>query len=126
MSTQVFPLNQGAFTRDNINALLAGDFVIHSANGAINPSLPGRRLITKAGVAALTLAAPVSGLDDGKLIQFFSTTANAHTITATGLLKTGSAAVNVATFGAFPGASLTLMAYQGLWYVAEQNAVTFT
>lgn len=117
---------QGSFGPDAVEAALLGPFVIHSASGAINPHRAGRRLITKAGVAALTLAAPTAGIDDGLAIEVVSTTANAHTITATGLLQTGSASVNVATFAAFAGASLTLQAYNGKWYVISQNAITFS
>jgi hypothetical protein len=74
----------------------------------------------------LVLTAPVVGVDDFKTIQILSLTAFAHTLTATGLLKTGAAGVNTATFAAFGGAGLTIMAYQGLWYVLFSNGVTFS
>src|SRR6267142_227007 len=91
-----------------------------SVNGAIDPSTGATYLITKAGVLADTLAAPVSVTDDGKIIKITSNTANAHTLTATGLLNTGSASVNLATFAAFAGAGLTLMAVRGKWNVLAQ------
>jgi hypothetical protein len=98
-----------------------------SASGAVGPHAPGATyLITKAGVAALTLAAPTVGVDDFTVINLISTTAYAHTLTATGLLQTGSASVNVATFAAHAGASIRLMAYNGLWYVLAQNTITFS
>lgn len=93
---------------------------------AIPPSTPAQYLIAKAGVAALTLAAPVAGADDGKEIEVYSQTANAHTITATGLFQTGAATVNLATFAAFAGAGVRLRAFQGKWMVIYQNAITFT
>lgn len=97
-----------------------------SVNGAIPPSTPATYVITKAGVLADTLAAPVAGTDDGKVITVTSTTSFAHTITATGLLQTGAAANgNLATFAAFPGAGLTLMAYQAKWYVLSAVGITF-
>ncbi len=109
-----------------------------SASGAITVG-PGTYIITKAGVAALTLAAPTAGApifnaqgvntgggQDGTLIVVTSSTANAHTITATGLLQTGSANVNVATFAAQAGASIELMAYNGKWYVLSSNQITFS
>jgi hypothetical protein len=79
-------------------------------------------MITKSSVAAYTLAAPTS---DGIRIELISTTAFAHTVTATGLLQTGTAAVNVATFAAFAGARLNLRSYNGKW-VASGTGVTFT
>ena len=76
--------------------------------------------------AAITIAAPTAGVDDGLELTIISGSAFAHVITATGLLKTGSTNVNVATFAAQQGASLTLVAYNALWYVKAQNQTTFT
>ena len=97
-----------------------------AASGAINPHNPGSYVITKAGVAALTLAAPTATTDDGVQIVLTSNTANAHTLTATGLLQTGTISVNVATFAAQAGAGLTLIAYQGKWNVLGSVGITFS
>lgn len=97
-----------------------------SVNGAIPPHVGHTYVITKAGVLADTLAAPTATTDDGIEITVTSNTANAHTITATGLLQTGTASVNVATFAAFAGAGLTLMAYQGKWNVICSVGITFS
>lgn len=97
-----------------------------AANGAIAPHTPANYMITKAGVLAATLAAPTSTVDDGVEIMINSSTGNAHTVTATGLLQTGSAAVNVATFNPNSGAGLALMAYQAKWYVTFANGVSFS
>lgn len=99
---------------------------ILSASGAVTPNTAATYIITKAGVAAMTLAAPTAGVDDGKIITFTSSTANAHTVTATGLFKTGTATVNLATFAAFAGAGFSVMAYGGLWYVMTNTAVTLS
>ena len=96
-----------------------------AADGAINPRVQATYVVTKAGVAALTLAAPTATTDDGLLITVTSATANAHVITATNLLNTGAAANDTATFEAAAGASLTLMAYQAAWYVISSNQITF-
>lgn len=96
-----------------------------AASGAI-PVVSGASVITKAGVAALTLAAPVAGTQDGVVLIITSNTAFAHTITATGLFQTGTATVNLATFAAFAGASIWLFAYQGKWNVLSLNAVVLT
>lgn len=95
-------------------------------SGAVNPSQRAHYLITSPSVAALTLGAPRAGTDDGTEITCSSATAHAHTITATGLLATGSAAVNLATFAAFAGASLHLRAQNGKWNIMSSNGVVFT
>lgn len=109
-----------------ITSLVSTQPTTLSVNGAIPPHTAHTYVITKAGVLADTLAAPTATTDDGLEITIVNTTANAHTLTATGLLKTGSAAVNVATFNPFAGASLTLMAYQALWYVIAANGISFS
>lgn len=116
----------GAFTAAAAASLGAGPFIPIAASGAINPNLPGRYVITKAGVAALTLAAPRVGIDDGVLLQITSTTAFAHTVTATGLYADGGGHVNLATFAAQIGATLMLEAYQGKWYVLLMQGVVLT
>jgi hypothetical protein len=106
----------------NIDTLVA-----LTTNGAISPNTAANYVITKAGVLADTLAAPTAGTDDGKIILITSATANAHTLTATGLLQTGAGAnANLATFAAQPGAGLSLMAYQAKWYVLSAVGITFS
>jgi len=97
-----------------------------SASGAIPPHVGHTYVITKAGVAAMTLAAPTAGTDDGIEIELTSSTAFAHTLTATGLFQCGTAAVNLATFAANAGAGLTLMAYNGKWIVLASVGITFS
>lgn len=116
----------GAFTQDAVNKLLAGDFLPIASNGAVNPHVAARYLITKAGVAALTLAAPTAGTEDGLQVEIVSNTANAHTLTATGLFRDGSASVNLATFAAQIGASIILQAIGGKWFVVMTRNVTIS
>jgi len=97
-----------------------------SVNGAIPVRPSTNYVITKGSILADTLAAPTAGTDDAVTIQVISSTAFAHTITATGLLQTGSANVNVATFAAFAGAGLTLRAYNGKWMVVASTGITFS
>jgi len=121
-----------SFVADAVNALPEGSQVtLSGAADAISPNKAGLYHVSRAGVDAMTLAAPNSGDqatggDDGKEIQLISTTANAHTLTATGLLQTGSASVNVATFAAFAGAGLRLRAFAGKWQVLQQVGITFS
>lgn len=100
--------------------------ILLAVNGAINPHLAATYIITKAGVLADTLAAPTAITDDGVEIVVVSNTANAHTITATTLLQNGvtGGAKTTATFAAFPGASITLKAYNAFWFVVSANLVS--
>src|SRR5271165_2089451 len=86
---------QGVFDADlmnqlnnNLNALFGGqqdlNLIAVTANGAIDPTTSARYMFTKAGVAAVTLAAPVSGVGDGTVIVFTSTTTDQDTVTFTG------------------------------------------
>jgi len=95
--------------------------ILITANGPINPSMSAPYVITKNGIAALTLAAPGVGADDGIQILIASATAFAHTLTTPGLLLTGTASINTASFQTNAGSSLTLMAYQGKWIVISTN-----
>jgi hypothetical protein len=85
--------------------------------------VPSLVVLSAAGVATCTLALPVAGVDDGKVMCIVSTTANAHTVTtpATGLNKT----LHIATFAAAVGAYLWLVAIAGTWYVLNSNSAAF-
>lgn len=104
----------------------AAPVTLTGSTDAISPHVSQDYAINTAGVDAMTLAAPTATTDDGVTLVLTSNTANAHTLTSTGLLQTGGTAVNEATFAAHPGASLTLKAYQGKWNVISQNGVTFS
>jgi hypothetical protein len=98
---------------------------VASADGAIAVAA-GEVVITKSGsAAALTLAAPTAAMDYQRLV-ISSATAFAHVVTATDLLEDGitGGAKDTATFGAFAGASLELMAYNLKWLVLNKNVVT--
>lgn len=110
-----------------INTLAGPKPVAITANGAINPHIPQAYAITKAGVAAMTFAAPTTGTDDGNMIEITSDSAFAHTLTFTGnTLDSGSAAVLTATFNAFKGASIQLMTYSARFKVIAANGVSFS
>ena len=102
-------------------------FDVASADGAITIPTRGRKhvFVTKASAAALTLAAPTATAHDGVEIVIVSTTAAAHTVTVstTGMNDLGTSA-DVGTFGASKGNGLTLVAYQGDWYVTSNIGVT--
>jgi hypothetical protein len=118
------PVQTGAFTKQQLQALLGSDAMALTVNGAVDPHTPQVYMLNKAGVLALTLAAPTAGSDDGVLLRFISTTANAHTITtpAAGNIQDGnnSGFNTVMTFNAHIGANCTLRAHNGTWYVLSE------
>lgn len=81
--------------------------------------------LTKAGVGAYTLAAPTAA-QEGYVLKILCQSANAHVVTATNLLDDGvtGGAKDTATFGAFVGSSLTLIAVNLKWHVESLNVVT--
>lgn len=84
--------------------------------------------INKASALALVLPAPSLALN-GLLLVFTSTTAVAHVITATSLFMDGTGTLphSTATFAAKQGASLTIVAENGLWnFSAASNNVTIS
>ena len=102
------------------------DVLSLTADGAIGGGL--RRdttlLLTKNGVASITLEAPGASLDGLKL-DILSSRAFAHVVTAAGLIDDGQAgAKNTLTFADFVGASVTLQARKGRWVVLATKAVT--
>lgn len=103
-----------------------GLVVLSGSTDAVPTTVSTTYIVTTAGVDAMTLAAPTATTYDGTIITISSTTTNAHTLTATGLLQTGTASVNVATFAAQKGAGLTLLAYQGKWQVLSSVGITFS
>lgn len=96
-----------------------------AASGAITLK-SGVVLLTKSdGAVAATLAAPTATTDDGKIVHIVSTTAQAHTITATTIgFNAANAAGDVATLGGAIGDGLSVVAYQGEWYVLNSINAT--
>lgn len=96
----------------------------YSASGIIPPAA-GCALITKATAASMTLAAPTIA-QNGDILVITSQTAAAHTVTAVGLLGDGVSGSphGTATYAAFIGASMTLMAANLVWNVIATTGVT--
>lgn len=91
---------------------------VAGADGAITAK-SGYLFITKGTAAALTIADPVSGTDDGKSLCIVSTTAAAHTVdnSAGSGFNGGGAGSDVGTFAAAIGNGFAIVAYGGVWYV---------
>lgn len=82
--------------------------------------------LTKSGSAgAYTLAAPTSAQEGYRLLVLCQS-AQAHVITATDLLDDGvtGGAKDTATFAAFVGSTLDLIAINSKWHVVGKNLVT--
>jgi hypothetical protein len=101
------------------------EIALYAADGAISIDSHKAHVLTKAGVGAYTLAAPTAA-QAGQMLVIVNGTANAHVLTATNLLDDGvtGGAKDTATFAAFVGSSLTLMAYNLKWVVVSNNIVT--
>lgn len=85
--------------------------------------------ITKAGVAAMTIADPTTGTHDGVTLTFIATTANAHTLdnsAGSGFFSSGGGTKDVATFGGAIGDGLTIIAYAGKWYIDPRGSTNIT
>jgi len=98
-----------------------------SASGAITVFY-GINKITKSSAAAdLTLAAPSAGQEGSRFI-ITSQTAKAHTITATSLLNAGDASspYTTATFAAYVGAGIELIAINQMWNIVSSVGITLS
>lgn len=105
-------------------------FVVETASvdGAITVPDRGRKLvfITKGSACALTVTAPTSA-QNGVQIDVISTTAYAHTITATTIgFSDGGTASDVCTFSAAKGNRLCFVAYEGDWWIQDNINGTLT
>lgn len=98
--------------------------VTASVDGALAiPTQNTLVLVQKAGVCAMTLAAPTTA-QDGLEVTILSATANAHTVTYTAGFYGDTTSSDVATFAAKVGASMTIKAQGGKWGVVSLANVT--
>lgn len=94
-----------------------------TSNGAINIK-DGVVTLNKDGILAATLANPIATTDDFKRLRIIAATANAHTVTVTGGFGGGGSGEDIATFSGVIGDTLSLIAYQGKWYITGTHQVT--
>lgn len=88
------------------------------------PLTGGTVIVATAGVDAMTLATPTAGTNDGLRLTVISAGAHAHTITTAADKINGGD--DTATFAAAAGNSITLVAYQGIWYAENLTGVTLS
>ena len=118
-------LTAATITATTLNA--TNKYTTVTANGAISiPTANTTYYITKAGVAAMTLADPTATTHDGLTLTFISTTAQAHALSnaAGSGFNAGGAASDIGTFGGAIGDGITLTAYGGKWLVVSKTNVT--
>lgn len=114
-----FPMGQSAQVQPEGQTIVTA-----SVDGALSiPSQNTLVLVQKAGVCAMTLAAPSLAMD-GLLVTILSATANAHTVTYTAGFYGDTTSSDVATFAAKVGASMTIQAQGGKWGVVSLANVT--
>jgi hypothetical protein len=129
MGSTAFPNGVTADVVGNVTGDVTGavqrPVSVASANGAISIK-DGYVVLTKAGVAAMTLADPTATTDDGKELTVIAVTANAHTVTIAGGMNGAGAGADVGTFGGAVGDRFSVVAYNGKWYASGVNVnVTF-
>lgn len=118
-------LSDGTAITATASELNRNDFETQTmtADGAITIK-NGVVALNKAGVLAATLANPTATTDDFKRLTIVALQAQANTVTVTGGFGNGSTGEDVATFSGVIGDTLTLLAYQGYWYVTGHHQVT--
>lgn len=119
----------GNVTGDVVGGL-KNTVVAVTADGAITvPTVNKSYFITKAGVAAMTIADPTATTHDGVRLTFISTTANAHTLSnaaGSGFFSSGGGSKDIGTFGGAIGDGIVIEAYQGKWYIVPGGSLNVT
>jgi hypothetical protein len=80
-------------------------------------------LVGGSGSVALTLAEPTAGTDDGKIVRFTSLSAHDSTITP-GTVGFNAGNDTIATLGGAIGDGLTVVAYNGEYYILSNINAT--
>jgi hypothetical protein len=88
---------------------------------AIPAGVAGTYVVKSGSANAMTLAAPTAA-QEGNVIEIWSDTLFAHTLTATSLLANGTALKTTATWPAFRGAGLRLCARNLVYHVQSNGA----
>lgn len=88
-----------------------------ASDGAI-ASAPGAIVITKtSALGSSTLATPTTTTHDGYILRIVSTTAFAHVVSVASGKVNGGSNTTITFTSAAIGDGVTLLAYQGVWYV---------
>lgn len=117
---------QAAGLSAKFRALQNPTITTYASDGAISFANPANYAqLTKGSAGAYTLAAPTAA-QEGYRLTILCQSAYAHVVTATNLLDDGvtGGAKDTATFGAFVGSTLELIAINLKWHVIGKNVVT--
>jgi hypothetical protein len=94
------------------------------ATGTITKT-SGVVVLNKAGAITVTLNLPVADTDDGKVLEIVSLTAQLHTVAlASGTFGGSGAGYTTVTFTGAVGDSMTVVAFNGKWYILQLNHAT--
>ena len=109
-------VNSYPFSEPTVTAL-TGNATVTSASGRVVT-------LNKATAITVTLSNPTATTDDGKRITFVSLNNVQHVINMAGGFGNGSTGEDAATFSGVIGDNLTVMAWQGYWYIVGNHQVT--
>jgi hypothetical protein len=121
----------GSFVTSLTSPLLIGasksTIAAKSGDGAI-ASAPGVIVITKgSALGSSTLATPTTTTHDGYILTIVSSTAFAHVVSVASGKVNGGTNTTITFTSAAIGDSVTLVAYQGVWYtVGAHGTITLT
>lgn len=106
--------------------VVTSNLITLSGDGAIptpGDLRPVYILVTKGSAAALTIAAPVTLVDDGKTIEIFFSTNYAHVITGpASCFKWGGSDKHIATLiTPYIRGWLSLVAINGVWFPRQNS-----
>lgn len=135
-STAGLLIDEAALAYDTSTNTLSADILKGGAqstttakatDGAI-ASAPGTIVITKtSALGSSTLATPTTTTHDGYLLRIVSTTAYAHAISVASGKVNGGSNTTITFTSAAIGDGVTLLAYQGVWYVvASRGTITLS
>lgn len=128
LSEVLQPLNQGG----RVNSLLVGG-PQQEKIGQIITVLTALAIGVKASIVILncsalnnllTIADPIAGADDGKILRILDITGKAHVITDATSGFNGKGSSGTLTFGTAAGDYVELIAYGGKWYTGAISGVT--
>lgn len=99
-----------------------------SGDGAVTIAAANKTyFITKGTAAAITIVDPTATTHDGVTLTFIATIAAANTLSnaaGSGFFSSGGASKDVATFGGAIGDRISIIAYQGKWYILDSLNIT--
>lgn len=110
-------------TKPHFNANIYTNVLVLSGDGAISIK-NGVVALTKGSAAAITIATPTAGVDDGAYLEIYTETAFAHVVTQGTDGFNAKGASGTATFTAAKGNAFSIVARNGHWWTTSTLGVT--